>query len=66
MTGMLEEKDYTAIDTTFLFISAFIDCETEFKDISLLPKVHSLFSDTFEEFLYNFVFYYKMVVAELS
>lgn len=50
--GMLEGKDYSAIDTVFSFIAAFIDHVTESKDNPVLTRIHTMYSDIVNRLLY--------------
>lgn len=50
--GMLEGKDYRAIDTFFHFIVAFIDLIKEFNHNPVLKRIHTLYWDIVNQLLY--------------
>lgn len=51
--GMLEGKDYAAVDTVFPFIAAFLDRAIGCADNPALTTVHTLYSDIVNQLLYT-------------
>jgi len=51
--GMLEGKDYHAIDTVFPFVAGFLDKATGFHNVAHLTTVHTLYSDLINHLLFN-------------